>query len=88
MLAIRWCARLTAAPLNQAKHIPKIPGCTPKERAAFGELLTGEGGFVDTFRSFHPDATGAFTYWSTKAMTARPEGKGELYGEGGGGHAV
>ena len=48
-----------------AKHIAKSAGTTPRERAAFGELL--EAGFVDCFRELHPDATGCFSYWSTRS---------------------
>jgi exonuclease III len=48
-----------------AKHIVKSAGCTPRERAAFGELLAD--GYVDSFRHLHPDATGCFSYWSTRS---------------------
>jgi len=37
-------------------------GFTDKERAAFTELL--KGGFVDSFRFFYPDLTGAYSWWS------------------------
>ena len=49
-----------------AKHIPKSAGTTPKERAAFGELLA-DGPYVDCFRHLHPDAEGCFSYWSTRS---------------------
>jgi exonuclease III len=32
-----------------AKHVPKVPGCTPEERSAQTALL--ESGWVDVFRS-------------------------------------
>ena len=48
-----------------AKHVVKSAGCTPREREAFGTLLGG--GYVDAFRHLHPDATGCFSYWSTRA---------------------
>jgi exodeoxyribonuclease III len=48
-----------------AKHIAKSAGTTPKERAAFAELL-GDG-YVDCFRALWPDATGCFSYWSTRS---------------------
>lgn len=48
-----------------AKHIPKSAGLTPKERAAFGELLAD--GYVDAFRTLHPEASGCFSYWSTRS---------------------
>ena len=37
-------------------------GFTDEERGKFDELLSA--GFVDTFRALHPDATGAYTWWS------------------------
>lgn len=37
-------------------------GFTQMERDGFGKLLSM--GFVDTFRHFHPDETGAYTFWS------------------------
>jgi len=33
-----------------------------EERAKFTELLNA--GFIDTFRFFYPDKTGAYTWWS------------------------
>ena len=37
-------------------------GFTPQEREAMTRLL--DSGFVDTFRLLHPDATGAYSWWS------------------------
>ena len=37
-------------------------GFSDQERAQFGRLL--DAGFVDSFRYFHPDATGAYSWWS------------------------
>jgi len=37
-------------------------GFTDEERAKFSELLNS--GFIDTFRYFYPDKTGAYTWWS------------------------
>ena len=37
-------------------------GFTPQERGKLDELLNA--GFIDTFRFFHPDATGAYSWWS------------------------
>lgn len=37
-------------------------GFTEEERGRMTTLL--EAGFVDTFRHFHPDAEGAYTWWS------------------------
>lgn len=37
-------------------------GFTDEERAKFSALL--DAGFTDTFRFFHPDTVGAYSYWS------------------------
>ncbi len=37
-------------------------GFSEEERACFSNLL--EQGFTDTFRHLHPEATGAYTWWS------------------------
>lgn len=37
-------------------------GFSDEERGKFGELI--EAGFVDTFRYFHPDVEGAYSWWS------------------------
>ena len=37
-------------------------GFSDEERAAFSNLLSN--GFVDTFRYFYPDRTGAYSWWS------------------------
>ena len=37
-------------------------GFSDEERAKMTELL--DAGFVDTFRYFYPDVTGAYTWWS------------------------
>lgn len=43
----------------------KNPGFTDEERGAFSALL--EAGFADTFRSLHPDARDAYSWWSYRA---------------------
>ena len=53
--------------MSQAKHIPKSAGCTPRERDSFGMLVGADYGFVNCFRHLHADATGCFSYWSTRA---------------------
>lgn len=40
----------------------KNAGFSDEERAAFTRLL--EAGYVDVFRHFYPDVTGAYTWWS------------------------
>lgn len=37
-------------------------GFTDEERSGFGELL--RAGFADSFRELHPDARGAYSWWS------------------------
>ncbi len=37
-------------------------GFTDEERGCFGKLL--ENGFIDTFRYFYPELTGAYSWWS------------------------
>jgi len=49
------------------------PGFSDEERASFGKML--ESGFVDTFRHFHPDLEGAYSWWSYRAG-ARPRNIG------------
>lgn len=56
-----------------AKHLPKVPGCTPQEREAQTRWLAEEG-WVDAFRLLHPGARGAYTYWNVKTG-ARAENK-------------
>lgn len=52
----------------------KSAGTTPEERASFGQLLE-RAGMVDTFRHFHPKATGCYSYWSVRAGN-RPYNRG------------
>ncbi|CAJ1432584.1 unnamed protein product [Effrenium voratum] len=49
----------------EAPHVPKSAGTTAEERESFGKLL--ESGFKDGFCVYHPEALGAFTYWSVRA---------------------
>ena len=39
-------------------------GFSDEERASFSALL--DAGFTDTFRAQHPDATGAYSWWSSR----------------------
>lgn len=54
----------------EAPHVPKSASTTPEERASFGKLL--QAGFVDCFAQQHPEARGAFTYWSVRAGNRKP----------------
>ena len=58
-----------------APHVKKSAGLTPRERESWSTTLAHGAGFVDTFRHFHPDVTGWFTYWSGRAGN-RPHNKG------------
>lgn len=44
-------------------------GFSDEERGKLDELL--DAGFVDTFRSLHPDATGIYTWWSYQRRARR-----------------
>ncbi len=48
--------------LKNPKTNRKNAGFTDQERGKFTELLNA--GFVDSFRHFHPDAVGEYSWWS------------------------
>ncbi|MFV0557776.1 MAG: exodeoxyribonuclease III [Enterococcus sp.] len=48
--------------LKNWKTNQKNAGFTPQERKKFTTLL--HTGFIDTFRYFHPDAEGVYSWWS------------------------
>ena len=48
--------------LKNPKNNTKNAGFTIEERTKFTELLNA--GFVDTFRHFYPEETGAYSWWS------------------------
>ena len=54
--------------LARPRENQNTTGFLPQERAYIDRLL--ESGYIDTFRSFHPDQAGAYTWWSTP-MRAR-----------------
>lgn len=61
-----YCGDLNVAhkeiDLKNPKSNVKNPGFSPEEREKFTTLL--ESGFVDSFRWFYPDLTGAYSWWS------------------------
>ena len=57
------------------KQLLKAPGLTPEERGSFGTML-GRAGLLDTFRWRHPEATGAFSYYSQRFPANRVLNKG------------
>lgn len=48
--------------LKNPKSNRRNAGFTDEERAKFSTLL--DAGFIDTFRHFHPDAEGIYSWWS------------------------
>src|SRR3989344_2172294 len=48
-----------ARPKENETHV----GFLPEERAWFDEVV--RAGYIDTFRYFYPDKTGAYTYWDS-----------------------
>lgn len=52
----------TEADLANPKNNRRNPGFTDEERDALTTLLNA--GFVDTYRYMHPDAKGAYSWWS------------------------
>ena len=61
-----YCGDLNVAhqeiDLKNAKSNRGNAGFSDEERESFGRLL--DAGFTDSFRRLHPDATGAYTWWS------------------------
>lgn len=52
----------TEIDLKNPKTNRKNAGFSDEERGKFTELL--DAGFIDTFRYFYPDVTGAYSWWS------------------------
>lgn len=52
--------------LARPKQNRKNAGFTDEERQGFSRLL--EAGFVDTFRAFHPDEPGHYSWWSYRGQ--------------------
>ena len=52
--------------LRHPKTNQKSAGFTPEERAKMTDLLAS--GFVDTFRSLHPERTEAYSWWSYRGQ--------------------
>ena len=59
---------------KDAPHTKKQCGLTPEERASWSETLRTVG-LVATFRAFHPNATGWYSYWSGRAGN-KPKNRG------------
>lgn len=48
--------------LKNPKNNVKNAGFTPEEREKFTELI--KSGFIDTYRHFHPNTEGVYSWWS------------------------
>ena len=59
--------------LKNPKTNRKNAGFTDEERQGFTEFL--ESGFIDTFRHFYPEETGAYSWWSYR-FSARAKNAG------------
>ncbi len=55
----------TEIDLKNPKTNRRSAGFTDEERGQIQNLL--DQGFIDSFRFFHPDVTGAYTWWSYRA---------------------
>ena len=61
-----WCGDLNVAhreiDLKNPSSNHRNAGFTDEERACFSRAL--DSGYIDTFRYFYPDLTGAYSWWS------------------------
>lgn len=60
--------------IHDSKKNSKSAGHTAEERRAFTEMISG--GMVDVYRSKYADLEGAFTFWSRRSSSTRPQNKG------------
>ena len=64
--AVIWCGDLNVAhreiDLKNPSSNRHNAGFTDEERACFTRAL--DSGYIDTFRYFYPDVTGAYSWWS------------------------
>ncbi|HAI82597.1 MAG TPA: exodeoxyribonuclease III [Chitinophagaceae bacterium] len=64
----------TPIDIHDPKGNKNSSGFLPEERAWMDTWLAA--GFVDTFRIIHPNATGAYSWWSQRFPTVRLNNKG------------
>lgn len=64
----------TAIDIHDPKGNKNSSGFLPEERAWMDKFLSN--GFVDTFRYMHPEATGAYSWWSQRFPNVRLQNKG------------
>jgi exodeoxyribonuclease-3 len=60
--------------IHDPKGNKKSSGFLPEERAWMDQFLAN--GWVDSFRVIHPEATGAYSWWSQRFPTVRLNNKG------------
>ena len=60
--------------IHDPKGNKKSSGFLPEERAWMDQFL--ESGWVDSFRAIHPEATGAYSWWSQRFPSVRANNKG------------
>ena len=61
-----------------AKHLVKGAGTTKEERGSFDSWMK-EGGVADAFRRLHPDARGAYTYWSMRTNAVSSQARARTW---------
>ncbi|MEN9297993.1 MAG: exodeoxyribonuclease [Bacteroidota bacterium] len=64
----------TEIDIHDPKGNKKSSGFLPEERAWMDQLLGSK--WVDTFRHLHPEATGAYSWWSQRFPSVRLQNKG------------
>jgi exodeoxyribonuclease-3 len=64
----------TEIDIHDPKGNKKSSGFLPEERAWMDKFLSNK--WVDTFRHLHPEATGAYSWWSQRFPSVRLQNKG------------
>ncbi len=64
----------TPIDIHDPKGNKNSSGFLPEERAWMDKFL--QNGWVDTFRSLHPETTGAYSWWSQRFPSVRLQNKG------------
>ena len=63
-----------AIDIHDPKGNKNSSGFLPEEREWFTKFLAS--GYIDTFRTLHPDTTGAYSWWSQRFPSVRLQNKG------------
>ena len=63
-----------AIDIHDPKGNKNSSGFLPEEREWFTSFLSS--GYIDTFRTLHPDTTGAYSWWSQRFPSVRLQNKG------------